>query len=98
MELGLASLGHVSLDGSKFKANSSKHKAMSHQRLVEKEKELMKEIDILIQKANECDEDEDKEYKDKTGYELPEDLENLKKNDWLRFKLQRKLWRNVKMN
>jgi len=74
MELGLASLGHVSLDGSKFKASSSKHKAMSHQRLVEKEKELMKEIDILIQKANQCDEDEDKEYKEKTGYELPEDL------------------------
>ena len=50
MELGLASLGHVSLDGSKFKASTSKHKAMSHKRLVEKEKELMKEIDALIQK------------------------------------------------
>ena len=74
MELGLASLGHVSLDGSKFKANTSKHKAMSHKRLEEKERELMKEIDSLIQKANKCDEDEDKEYKEKTGYELPEDL------------------------
>ncbi len=74
MELGLASLGHVSLDGSKFKASTSKHKAMSHRRLVEKEKELMNEIDALIQKANKCDEDEDKEYKEKTGYELPEDL------------------------
>ncbi len=74
IELGLASLGHVSLDGSKFKASTSKHKAMSHKRLVEKEKELMKEIDALIQKANKCDEDEDKEYKEKTGYELPEDL------------------------
>ena len=41
MELGLVSLGHVSLDGSKFKASSSKHKAMSHQWLVKKEKELM---------------------------------------------------------
>lgn len=74
MELGLASLGHVSLDGSKFKASTSKHKAMSHKRLEEKEKELMKEIDSLIQKANKCDEDEDKEYKEKTGYEVPEDL------------------------
>ena len=74
MELGLASLGHVSLDGSKFKASTSKHKAMSHKRLVEKEKELMKEIDTLIQKANKCDKDEDKQYKEKTGYELPEDL------------------------
>jgi transposase len=33
MELKLASLGHISLDGSKFKANSSKHKAMSYKRL-----------------------------------------------------------------
>jgi transposase len=74
MELGLASLGHVSLDGSKFKASSSKHKAMSHQRLARKEKELMEDIDLLIQKANKCDEAEDKEYKEKTGYEIPEDL------------------------
>ena len=59
MELGLASFGHVSLDGSKFKANSSKHKAMSLERLKEKEKELMEEIDSLIQKANKCDEEED---------------------------------------
>lgn len=71
MELGLASLGHVSLDGSKFKANTSKHKAMSHKRLEEKEKELMEEIEALIQKADKCDEDEDKEYKEKTGYEIP---------------------------
>lgn len=74
MELGLASLGHVSLDGSKFKASTSKHKAMNHQRLVKKEKELMKEVDLLIQKANQCDAVEDQEYKEKNGYEIPEDL------------------------
>ena len=76
MELGLASLGHVSLDGSKFKADTSKHKAMSYKRLKEKEKELMKEIDFLIEKANKCDAEEDKEYKEKTGYEIPEDLKH----------------------
>ena len=74
MELGLASLGHVSLDGSKFKADTSKHKAMSFKRLKEKEKELMAEIEVLIQKAHRCDEEEDREYKEKTGYEIPEDL------------------------
>lgn len=74
MELGLASLGHVSLDGSKFKADTSKHKAMSYKRLKEKEAELIKEIDTLIKKANKCDEEEDKEYKEQTGYEIPEDL------------------------
>ena len=74
MELGLASLGHVSLDGSKFKASTSKHKAMNHQRLGKKEKELMKEVDLLIQKANQYDAAEDEEYKEKNGYEIPEDL------------------------
>lgn len=74
MELKLASLGHISLDGSKFKADSSKHKAMSYKRLKEKELELTKEIDELIAKASSCDEDEDQAYKDQTGYEIPEDL------------------------
>ena len=74
MEAGMASLGHVSLDGSKFKANSSKHKAMSYVRLKAKEKELTEEIESLIAKASKCDEDEDEEYEDKTGYEIPEEL------------------------
>jgi hypothetical protein len=57
--LKLASLGHVSLDGSKpvlseaegFKANSSKHKAMSYGRLKEQEAALSAEIDVLIEQA-----------------------------------------------
>lgn len=44
MEAGMISLGHISLDGSKFKANTSKHKAMSYGRLKAKEKELSEEI------------------------------------------------------
>ncbi len=74
MEAGLASLGHVSLDGSKFKANTSKHKAMSYGRLKAKEKELTEEIEDLIGKAATCDEEEDEAYKDNTGYEIPEEL------------------------
>jgi len=74
MALGLASLGHISLDGSKFKASSSKHKAMSYGRLKEKEKELTQEIEALVSQANRCDKEEDKAYKDKTGYELQDDL------------------------
>lgn len=79
MELKLASLGHISLDGSKFKANSSKHKAMSYKRLKEKEQELTAEIDALIRKASRCDEEEDKAYKERTGYEIPEDLKHKEK-------------------
>jgi len=75
---------HISLDGSKpvlseaegFKANTSRHKAMSYGRLKEKEKALSAEIDDLIEKANRCDQEEDKAYKEKTGYELPEDLKH----------------------
>jgi len=89
MELGLASLGHVSLDGSKFKADTSKHKAMSYKRLKEKEKELMEEIEVLIQKARQCDKEEDKEYKDKNGYEIPEDLK-YKEERLVKFKRPKK--------
>ena len=75
IELKLASLGHISLDGSKFKANSSRHKAMSYKRLQEKEQELSRDIDLMIEKASRCDEEEECAYKGKTGYELPEDLQ-----------------------
>jgi len=74
MELKLALLGHISLDGSKFKANTSKYKAMSYGHLQEKEHALGAEIADLIEKANRCDQAEDKAYQDKTGYEIPEDL------------------------
>ena len=74
MEAGMVSLGHVSLDGSKFKANTSKHKAMSYGRLKAKEKELTEEIEDLLTKAAKCDKEEDEEYQDKTGYEIPEEL------------------------
>jgi transposase len=79
MELKLASLGHISLDGSKFNANSSKHKAMSYKRLKEKEQELAAEIEALVKQAGQCDAEEDQEYKERTGYELPEDLEHKEK-------------------
>ena len=75
MELQLASLGHISLDGSKFKANSSKHKAMSYGRLKAKEIELSAEVDELIKKANQCDREEDDVYKETNGYSIPEDLQ-----------------------
>jgi transposase len=74
MELKLASRGHVSLDGSKFKASSSKHKAMSYQRLKEIEAVLPQEIDELIRIATQCDQEEARIYQDRTGYQIPADL------------------------
>jgi len=74
MELNMASLGHVSFDGSKFKANSSKHKAMSYSRLKEKEKKLCEDIEALIKQGNDCNNEEDNDYQDKSSYELPDEL------------------------
>ena len=72
--LGMLSLGHVSLDGSKFCANTSKHKAASYKRLKENEAMLTKEIDDLLKKAEICDDAEDKIYHNGKGYSIPEDL------------------------
>ena len=68
-------LGHVALDGTKVRANASKHKAMSYKRMKEKEAQLQGEVAELLRRAQEVDEAEDRRYgKDKRGDELPEEL------------------------
>jgi len=54
-QAGLVKLGHVSLDGSKVKANASKHKAMSYGRMCEKEKSLKEEVKKLLDEAERAD-------------------------------------------
>ena len=72
---GMVSLGHVALDGTKMQANASKHKAMSHERMLRAEKELEQEINALMRKAEILDAQEDRKYgKGKRGSELPEEL------------------------
>jgi len=72
---GLVKLGHVALDGTKIKANASKHKAMSYARMCKTEAELEKEVERLLQEAARVDAREDELYgKDKRGDELPEEL------------------------
>jgi len=74
-EVGMVSLGLVALDGTKVQANASKHKAMSHERMLKAEAQLEKEIKELMRKAEILDEQEDGQYgKGKLGSELPEDL------------------------
>ena len=59
---GLVKLGHVAIDATKLKANASKHKAMSYDRMIEKEKQLR-------------DAEEDARYgKGQRGDELPAEL------------------------
>jgi transposase len=72
---GLVKLGHVALDGTKIKANASKHKAMSYERMCAKELELEAEVARLLEQAQQVDAAEDAEYgKGRRGDELPAEL------------------------
>ena len=74
-EAGLVKLGHVSIDGTKIKANASKHKAMSYKHMNETEARLKSEIDALLAAAEKTDDEEDAQYgKDRHGDELPVEL------------------------
>ena len=72
---GLVRLGHVALDGTKVKANASKHKAMSYDRMKKEEGRLKEKVDQLLKQAEQTDAAEDTAYgRSNRGDELPEDL------------------------
>ena len=72
---GMVSLGRVALDGTKVRANASRHKAMSYARLTEKQKVLAAEVSELLAEAQDIDAAEDTRFgKDKRGDELPAEL------------------------
>ena len=74
---GLVKLGHVALDGTKIKANASKHKAMSYAYMKEREAELQAEVDAWLKAAEAADAAEDKAYgADRRGDEMPEWVAN----------------------
>jgi transposase len=69
---GLAKLGHVALDGTKIKANASKHKAMSYERMKRRETELRAEVDRWLEAAQAADAQEDKLHgASRRGDEMP---------------------------
>ena len=71
---GLVRLGHVALDGTKVRANASKHKAMSYGRMEEKVRELEAQVADLLSAAEAVDQAEDAEHGSRRGDELPEEL------------------------
>src|SRR5450759_2573394 len=75
LECGSIKLGRVSLDGTKVKANASKHKAMSYGRMNEKQRQLKEEVKELLDQAAAADAEEDGQYGSKRGDELPEELQ-----------------------
>jgi len=76
LETGAMKLGRVALDGTKVKANASKHKAMSYDRMKEQEKVIRTQVKEMLARAEATDAEEDARYgKDKRGDELPEELQ-----------------------
>ena len=75
LQAGTMKLGRVVLDGSKVKANASKHKAMSYGRMQEEERRLKEEVKRLLEQAEKADAEEDARYgRDGRGDELPSEL------------------------
>jgi transposase len=73
-EAGLLKVGRLALDGTKVKANASRHKAMSYDRMTVEEARLQQEIDALLQQAQAADDAEDAQHGDRRGDELPDEL------------------------
>jgi transposase len=75
-EMGAPRVGRVALDGSKVKANASKHKAMSYGRMREKQRQLREEVTQLLAQAEAADAADDAEYgAERRGDELPAELQ-----------------------
>ena len=74
-EAGLVKLGRVAIDGTKIKANASKHKAMSYGRMKQKESETRRLVKEWLRRAEQADAEEDRLYgRDRRGDELPPEL------------------------
>jgi transposase len=60
-EMGLVKLGTIAVDGTKLKANASRHKAMSYGHMRKAEADLKAQIDALLKRAQQADEAEKNE-------------------------------------
>ena len=72
---GLVKLGTIAVDGTKVKANASRHKAMSYKRMAEKEQQLKDQIDQLLEKAKTTDEAET----DEPDLDIPAEIQRREK-------------------
>jgi len=74
-EAGLVKLGHVAIDGMKVRANASRHKAMSYERMGAEEARLRAEVERMLAESEAIDAEEDARYgADRRGDELPAEL------------------------
>ncbi len=73
-EAGLLKVGRLSLDGTKVKANASRNKAMSYDRMGPEAERLQKEIDALLAQADDADTTDDDQFADLDGDQIPDEL------------------------
>ncbi len=86
-EARLVRLGLLALDGTKLRANASRHKAMSYERMVKKETqleaeitELRRNVGALLSEAERTDAEEDERFgPDRRGGELPEECSGVRR-------------------
>jgi transposase len=74
-ECGLVKLGTLAVDGTKVKANASRHKAMSYKRMVEKEAQLQEQIKDLLEKAKQAD----KAEREEPDLDIPAEIQRREK-------------------
>jgi transposase len=77
IKLGMVNFGHLSLDGTKIKANASRHSAMSAGRMKKEMANLAEEIVKAFEELRNNDIQETQQFGDKTSDELPDDLQIL---------------------
>jgi transposase len=73
-ELGMVKLGNLSVDGSKVRANASRHKAMSYGYMKKEVERLRSEVVALLKQAEQTDAEQDAALGSRRGDELPEEL------------------------
>ena len=79
-EMGVVRFGTLSVDGTKVRANASKRKAMSHERMLKEEARLKEELKALMARAGAVDAEEGERYGEEVrGDELPEELQRREK-------------------
>jgi hypothetical protein len=77
---GLVKLGHVALDGTKIKANASRHRNCSYAGLTAREKELARQVEQILAEAERADQAEDQRFgRGRRGDELPPELADPQK-------------------
>jgi len=77
--MGLVKLGHVAVDGTKVKANASKHRTMSYGCMEEEEERLREDIERWLEEVEANDRAEDELYGDGNGWSLPPELADAEK-------------------